>query len=160
VPRRERQNRRGGPAWVPSQQPFNSHATSRKLLPTHPQPSHSCIGLFAGGRASRRHWHRQNPSIVYVLLTGVVIGGTSTPVGTDTWSFTLNGDGGGGGPVGGNMLQAVSIYQDGNMNLASATVAFRITPSADLAITKSRLCRVQRPRRETSLAQGRPISAI
>lgn len=64
----------------------------------------------------------QNPSNVYIFLDGVLIGGVATdPLGTDTWTFTATI-----AASGVHTVQAVSVYEDGNVNIASNIISITI----------------------------------
>jgi uncharacterized delta-60 repeat protein len=73
----------------------------------------------------------QNPSNVYILIDGVVVGGTTTTAGTDAWVFStilLPGI---------HIIQAVSLYQSGNVNILSPAISIFV---ASLPFPRFSLC--------------------
>ncbi|MGB8467405.1 MAG: delta-60 repeat domain-containing protein, partial [Candidatus Babeliales bacterium] len=73
----------------------------------------------------------QDPSLVFLLIDGVL-----QPQGTHTdpnnWSITATAK-----TVGTHTAQAVSVYQDGNLNIASDPITFIISPQAPSNFTTS-----------------------
>lgn len=86
------------------------------LVPTNGATIPSGTVIFSG--------IAQNPSNVYILANGIPIAGTTTdPLGTDTWTLSATIT-----TPGTYTIQAVALYKDGNVNLASDIITITVEP--------------------------------